>query len=361
MEQPLVTVFIPMYNCEQYISQSLESIINQTYSNLEILIIDDGSTDKTMEIVNSYRDNRIRLIKNKENKGIPYTRNLALLESTGIYMAIMDADDIALPNRIEKQVEFMEENKDIDALGSLFETFSESTNIKRKFKKIIGKVKMNQPKSMASEEIKAGLIFSNRIGNPTALIRLETIKKYNLSYNLDYFVAQDYDMWVQLSKVGRLFILPEVLLKYRFGHSNITKKSKVNKLLKRKRIIDSIHKDILNYYKFELTEEEIKVFNEFFGDDDSQSKINDSTLDNLPKLLAKILKQNRDNRLFNEQLFIKVIRDTVFDILSNRKIGLIKKYYLYIKVCKTSNIRSNIKEMIFLATKHVYKLFFSKN
>ena len=86
----MVTVFIPLYNTEKYIRESLESILNQTYSNLEILIVDDGSTDQSINIVSSFTDSRIRLIKNIENKGIPYTRNVGLNEANGEYMVIMD-------------------------------------------------------------------------------------------------------------------------------------------------------------------------------------------------------------------------------------------------------------------------------
>ncbi|CAG9606590.1 glycosyltransferase family 2 protein [Pseudoneobacillus rhizosphaerae] len=230
MENPLVSVFMPVFNCEKYIKESLESILNQTYSNLEILIIDDGSTDNTIEIISSYNDKRIRLLKNGENKGIPFTRNRGLEESKGKYMAIMDADDIAFLNRIERQVNYMEVNKDIDVVASYFNIFG--GRIKKSYK----------PKLFSPEEISAKLIFSNPIGNSTAFIRLETIKINKLKYNANYFVAQDYDMWVQISKVGKISILPEILLEYRISSNNITKKSTKNSLLQRKRVIDSINK-----------------------------------------------------------------------------------------------------------------------
>lgn len=341
MKQPLVTVFIPLYNCEAYISDALESITNQTYSNIEIVIIDDGSTDNSVEIVNSYSDPRIRLIKNETNKGIPYTRNLGLQESQGKYMAIMDSDDIAYLTRIEKQVDYMETNPSIDAIGSYYEI------IGGRFKKVM------KPKNITSEEIKAGLLFLNRIANPTSFLRLETINKYELEYNPAYFVAQDYDMWVQISKVGELSILPEVLLKYRTGHTNITKKSKSSKTIHRKKINDSIHQDILNFYNFDLTEVELRVFNEFF-DDNYHSEISNSTLNHLPILLTKMVEHNQRNKLFNEKLFSEIIRDTVLVVLNRRKINLKRKLHVYNEVCKVKSFGSITKDLSYMVPKHMY-------
>ncbi|SEP76565.1 Glycosyl transferase family 2 [Virgibacillus subterraneus] len=341
MKQPLVTVFIPLYNCEEYISEALESVINQSYSNIEIVIIDDGSTDNSVNIVNSYTDPRIRLIKNEINRGIPYTRNLGLQESQGKYMAIIDSDDIAYLTRIEKQVNYMENNPNIDGIGTYYEIFG------GRFKKVM------KPKNITSEEIKAGLLFLNRIANPTSFLRLETINKYELRYNPEYFVAQDYDMWIQLSKVGELSILPEVLLKYRTGHTNVTKKSKSSKIIQRKKINDSIHRDILDFYNFDLTEVELRVFNEFFNDN-YQSEISDSTLDHLPRLLTKMVEHNRRNKPFKEELFSEIIRDTVLVVLNRRKIILRRKLRIYDEVCKAKSVRSITRDLSYMVPKHIY-------
>ena len=342
MESPLVTVFMPMYNSEAYIREALESMMNQTYSHIEIIIVDDGSTDGSVEIVNSYQDSRIRLIRNKENKGIPYTRNVGLQAATGKYMAIMDADDISLPHRIERQVDYMEKNQGIDAIGSFYEIFG--GRFKRLFK----------PKNIAPDQMKIALLFSNYIGNPTAFIRLETLKKHDIRYNLDCFVAQDYEMWAQISKVGQLTILPEVLLKYRTGHTNITKKSSVERVMLRKKVIDSIHQDLLSYYGFNLTEEDMVAFNEFFSDI-PQTKISDKTLRTIPKVLTKLVQQNREKGLFKEGLLLKIIHDSVMFSLGNHKVGLLNQLTLYKKVCKVKSITSVPKEMSYIVSKHLYK------
>lgn len=342
MDKPLVSVFIPVYNSEEYIKDALNSIVTQSYTNLEIIIVDDCSTDQSVEIINSFQDSRIRLLRNEENKGIPYNRNLGLKESKGKYMAIMDADDIALPNRIEEQVAFMENHLDIDAIGTYYEMFG--GKVSRTFK----------PNYISPEEIKIQLLFFSQIGNPTAMVRLSTIKEHHITYNPNYFVAQDYDMWVQISKVGKLHILPEVLLKYRTGHSNITKKSQEEKALKRKKIIDSIHRDILEYYNFALTDEELKVYNEFFND--NSSEIRKSSLETLSSLLNKMIEQNRVNRHFKEGLFIKIMQDAVFFAINNHRLSLKNKLSLYKNFKVSKDITTIIKEMGFVFLKHMYRV-----
>lgn len=338
MTSPLVTVFIPLYNCEVYIRETLESIINQTYSNLEILIVDDGSTDDSIEIVKSYKDSRIRLLQNGENKGIPFARNVGLDEAKGKYLAIMDSDDIAYLNRIKKQVNYMEENHHIDAIGSYYKMFGSRIN------------KSVKPTFILPEEIKAGLLFSCPIGNPTSLVRLETIKRNNISYNLDCFVAQDYDFWVQVAKVGNLAIVPEVLLKYRTGHLNITKKTTTSKYVKRKKVIDSIHEDMLNFYDFHFTEEEIGIYNEFFNEN-PQDTISESTIAGIKKVIDKMLEQNRQEQHFDEQVLLKVMGKSIVTFLSNHKLGLGRRINLYNKLC----VSSSVGDLNYLVIKHMYR------
>src|SRR5699024_5828808 len=110
-----------VYNAEKYIKESLESILDQTYLNLEILLVDDGSTDRTVELIESYNDPRINLNKNNKNRGIPYTRNIGLSQAKGKYLAVMDSDDISYETRIEKQVCFLEYHTNVDALGTYYE------------------------------------------------------------------------------------------------------------------------------------------------------------------------------------------------------------------------------------------------
>ena len=108
-----ITVFIALYNAQKYIEQTINSVLNQTFTNFEILIINDASTDDSIKIVEKFKDNRIRLLHNKTNKGICLTRQRGIEEAKGKYIAIIDSDDLAMPSRLEKQFLFLEKNPEI--------------------------------------------------------------------------------------------------------------------------------------------------------------------------------------------------------------------------------------------------------
>ena len=347
MNDPLVTIFMAVYNVENFIKDSIESILNQTYKNFEFLIVDDASTDYSTEILRLYesKDKRIRLIHNEYNMGIPYTRNIGLKEAKGKYIAIMDSDDIALPLRIEKQVKFMENNHEIDVLGTDYEVFG--SKIKRKVRN----------KCITPDELKIKFLFNCAIHNPTAMLRKETLDNYKLNYNLNYFVAQDYDIFAQLSKIGKMEILPEILYKYRVGHSNITSKSLNNKIAKRKQILSTIHMDLLNYYNFNLTDEELEIYNILFFDNPSHEFINELVLDKIVELLDNIVKQNCQKDIFKTHLFKKVLLDSVRVAISNLRINLNKKLKLYSKICETLETKETFDHKLYLITKSAYYSF----
>lgn len=336
MTEPLVSVFIPVYNAEKYIAESLESILNQTYDNLEILLVDDGSTDRSVEIIKSYNDPRIRLIQNEKNMGIPYTRNVGLDHANGKYMAIMDSDDISLPDRIEKQVRFLEGNPDIDVVGTFYYKFNEKSS--RKIK-----LKYTKP-----EEIEIVLLFYSPISNPSSMVRLDTVKKHNIRYNLNYFVAQDYGFWADLTKFGgKIAVIPEFLLKYRTGHENITKRSNVKKRERRKQVLRSIHKGLLDYIGIHLSDEELAVYSEFYSY--NYWTVND--IDLLETTINKLKKWNQTtNHIFDKKLFMKILDHSTLIGVSNQKLSLQEKINLY----RNFVSEKNFMDFSYIIMKHFY-------
>src|ERR1700681_1475187 len=129
VKTPLVSVVLPVYNGERYLTQSINSILFQTYSNWELIIINDGSSDNTENLILNYPDKRIKYISNDGNKGIIYSLNKGLEKAKGEFIARLDADDVALPFRIEKQVEFLTENTDYAMCGSYFQTIDSNGKI----------------------------------------------------------------------------------------------------------------------------------------------------------------------------------------------------------------------------------------
>lgn len=325
MSQPLVTVFIPVFNSEKYIIECIESITNQSYENLEILIIDDGSQDKTIELIESIEDSRIRLLQNDENRGIPYTRNRGLNEARGKYMAIMDSDDTSYLDRIKKQVDFLESNSDIDVVGSFY---SKSYSDK--------KTRIIKTEIINHDQMKYKLMFFSPLSNPSTMVRLSTAKDNNISYNPNYFVAQDYDFWIQISKVGKLSILPEALIEYRTGHDNITSRSKREKLLMRNDIINSIHADILGHYNIKFTEEQLEQYNTLF----SQNPM--IPLDkNIIKEISIILadwKKNLDPT--NQEIFDVVLERSILSGLGYQRMILKDKVNIYKEISPKNSLKS---------------------
>lgn len=342
MNFPLVTVFMPVYNCEKYIRQSIESILNQTYKNIDLLIIDDGSTDNSIEIIKSYNDSRIRLLCNDKNEGIPYTRRRGIENARGEYFALMDADDISHPQRIYSQVMFLNENIDTDVVCSYYKTFGRKIN--RIFKSY------NRP-----EENKIGLLFHNPIGNPTAMIRLNSLNKNNIKYNKDYFVAQDYDLWAQISKCGCISTIPKVLLKYRVGHENITKKTQTKKRLERKKVIDKIHNELLDYYNFNLNDFEKNIFNNLFDDND-MNLLEEKEITNMRLLIKKLNKINLEKKIFEHLCFSKIMNDRILKRINSCKINIKSKIVIYISLID-DNFISRLKNIFLIVIRYIYCYF----
>lgn len=202
---PKISVVMPVYNTkEEWLREAIESILNQSYKDFEFIIIDDGS-DKSIEpIVNSYNDARIVLIR-QENQGIAKSLNYGFKISKGEYIAIMDSDDISMPERFEKQVTFLDNNPKITVLGSWFEAFP---------KKEVCKHPKN-PKYLDFTKFCC-------IAHPSVMLRRLGFKKYNLYYNPKY-KCEDYELWSRAVRILDFYNLQEVLLKYRVHSSNASK------------------------------------------------------------------------------------------------------------------------------------------
>ena len=207
---PKVTVFIPAYNREKYIGDAIESVLAQTYTDFEILLIDDGSTDSTVEIMGSYTDPRLRIIRNEKNLGIPKTRNKGIENARGQYIAMLDSDDRAYPTRLEKQVAFLDRNPDFAQVGSWCRMMDEQGRPLKKTKR--------QP--ILPDDIDAQLLFRCSLSNRSIMGRTELLREFG--YRNDFPRCQDYDLHVKLAKKYKLGNLPECLVYGRIHPEQIT-------------------------------------------------------------------------------------------------------------------------------------------
>ena len=191
---------MPVYNSSVFINEAIESILNQTYNDFELIIIDDCSTDNTKEIVKSYTDPRIILISKTENSGISKSLNLGIQHSKGKYIARMDGDDISLPTRFQTQYDLLETNNKIILCGTWYHILNSNETIKH-------------PTNF--EEIKLAFLNYNAIGHPTVMFRNSVFKKADLHYDPEQEPAEDYDLWIRSLKYGQIVNIPIPLYKYR--------------------------------------------------------------------------------------------------------------------------------------------------
>jgi glycosyltransferase involved in cell wall biosynthesis len=203
MTLPLVSVLLPVYNGEAYMKEAVESILNQSYKNFELLIINDGSTDNSVEIIESYKDVRIRLVHNETNLKLIATLNKGLALARGEYLARMDCDDVSLPERLSKQVAFMHEHPEIGICGTWSKTFGA---VKKSWRTCF---------PVRHIDIVAHLVFNTAISHPTAMFDMKRFRTLNLKYDTAALHAEDYDLWVNASGHFDLGNVPEVLFLYR--------------------------------------------------------------------------------------------------------------------------------------------------
>jgi len=205
-----VSIVLPVYNAEKYLHECLYSIVKQTFSDFELLVIDDGSTDNSIDVIKRYSDKRIRLIMNQHD--FVGSLNCGLKEANGKYIARMDADDIMFPHRLQTQFDFMESHLEIDVCGSYVESFGDvQTIIKRPVK---------------HEDIICSMLLLNPLMHPTVMIRNATLQQSGCLYLKGYPCAEDYKLWTELASKGYKFAnIPEPLIHYRISDQQVTRKS----------------------------------------------------------------------------------------------------------------------------------------
>lgn len=205
---PLVSISMPAYNSESYIAEAIESVLAQTYTNFELIIVDDGSIDGTREVINRYQDARIIKIFSENNQGLIATRNKIASIARGKYLALLDADDRAFPDRLQLQVDFLEKDG-IDICGADHWTLNQSN----------GAIKPSKQRH-SNADIHALLTVCSPLCNPVIMGKLEVFKRF--PYKTSYMHAEDYCLWTEIALAGYRFAnIEKKLIVYRL-HSTQT-------------------------------------------------------------------------------------------------------------------------------------------
>lgn len=213
MNDVAVSVILPAYNCEKFIGKAIQSVLDQTFTGFELVIINDGSTDGTESVILSFNDPRIIYMKNNGNKGLVFSLNHAIDLSKGAYIARMDADDICRPERLVTQKDFLDKHDDITVIASTIELINENDEES-------GTWELDR-KTITPAQIENQMLYENCIAHPTVMIRADVLKKFK--YNPRQLNIEDYDLWLRLLSHGfKISKISEPLLRYRIHGNSIT-------------------------------------------------------------------------------------------------------------------------------------------
>jgi len=206
-EGPLISVILPVFNAAPYVAEAIQSILAQTCENFELLIVDDASDDESGSIIRLFSDSRIVRLDNEVNRGLSFSLNRGMRHARGVFLARMDADDISLPDRFARQVDYLQKHPDVAVCGSWMETFGDG-----------GETVWKVPEH--HDAIVSRLVFESALCHPTVMVRRSLLVDAGLEYSEEYRLAQDFELWSRCFRSLRFANIQEVLLRYRLhGHN----------------------------------------------------------------------------------------------------------------------------------------------
>ncbi len=275
-----------VHNGATYLKEAIDSVLNQTFSNFEYIIINDASSDRTHDIIKTYTDERINYIINPENLGLTKSLNKAISMAQGKYIARMDADDICQPDRLSEQVLYMESNSDIGICGTNFE--------------VIGKKKRSHfPLDHETINIK---LFQgiNPLAHPSVIIRKELFIDKKIFYDENIKYAQDYKLWVDAVKHIKLANISDILLKYRIHNNQIS----ASKNKEQKQVVEFICIEQVKELMPSISDNEINTHLNFIH----EKKIIDiACIDSIQNWAYKLIRRNRQVNKYDLAIFEKEI------------------------------------------------------
>lgn len=310
---------MPVYNSELFVGEAIKSILGQSFGDFECIVVDDGSTDRSFEILSDFKDSRIRVLKNEKNRGIVYSRNRGLNEMKGQFYAPFDSDDVARPDKFEKQFDFLKHNPNFAMLGSWACLVDENG----KHAKVCWKLKAHP------EAIPSIMLFRNYFVHSTLLVRKNAIPKHQYLSGLD--VVEDYRFCLDIALENPVWNYQGFLLDYRV-HQKSAMRSDVQRM---KNQDIKIYTHIFNLLNIELSDEQVNCILTLKGDD----RIRDlKILDAIHSLLLLILEQNIKLRIFDQGQLQKTVANRWIKACSLAKHHPVKMLGKMMSSPLTSNI-----------------------
>lgn len=290
MQNPHVSIVMPVYNSGQFVAESIRSLLDQTYRDFELIIVDDGSTDDSAEIISGFADQRIRILTNKKNKGIVFSRNKGLAEIHGKYYAPFDSDDIARKDKLEKQIKYLDAHPEIALIGSWATLINELGAPYGKNWKL-----NSQP-----ELIPSIMLFRNYFVHSSVMTRRQAIA--NTIYEPGFDVVEDYRFCADLAFCHPVAIFPDYLLKYRIHNESAMR-------INNQRMVEQdvkIYRYLFDKLGIKLSETDLNCIFVMKGN----SKIEDfDLLQQIHQFLLNILNQNLMHDFFNHHHLQKTVAD----------------------------------------------------
>lgn len=287
---PRVSVILTVYNRASMVRDAIDSLLAQTFTDFEIVVVDDGSTDGSVDLIKSIDDPRIRLIAHERNKGTPTARNSGLEAATGEYIAWLDSDDLARPKRLERQVAYLDANPSIAMVGTLVGAIR--ANGRRRWTR--------QSRPLSHDEIVSMLQFRTPMLQSSIMGRAEILKQY--PYRLEFPVCQDLDMFIRLTRDHRVANMPEVLVDRRFHEGQVVRQ-RAAKIVDRKRVL---FRDLLARLGIEPTDEELDRHIRLGRI--NKAPINREFLEWSRHWLERIVEANRASRIYDDRALGRTVR-----------------------------------------------------
>lgn len=285
---PFISVIMPVFNGEKYLREAIDSVLAQTYTNFELLLINDGSTDKSKEIILSYKDSRIRYIENEKNLKLIATLNKGIDLATGDYIARMDSDDVILPNRLEVQMRYMLKHPQVDLCSVWAYVITEEG-------KRIGKLKgIDSPKL-----INCSLFFTNPINHPGIMCKSKVLKENKYQFFLH---AEDLELWIGLRDRGYCMAnIPRYLYLYRWYGNNVSNSNAEFQLSQKKELLK---RQLVLFLGRVVTESELKMhflsYELFRWNNKSTCRLDEGLMNEEKKWLEYLSNQNKKVKKFSQ-------------------------------------------------------------
>ena len=297
--KPLISVIMSVYNEEQYLCDAIDSILAQTVTDFELIIVDDGSTDRTREILAGYHDPRIRVLYNEENCGLTVNLNHALDAAEGQFIARMDGDDIAHPDRFAKELEYLEQHPELELISCRTKTF--------------GNENLQSDITGDPEYLRCRMLVRPVLAHPGFMVRGEVFRELGYRYDESFRQAQDYDLAARLTRQYSIGICPEVLLEYRAHEGQVSSKAGGKQFQN----ADRVRERLLRELGIELTETEWEIYHQLVLEKSSEDV---AVYVQTVRIIDRIVEQNDKLAIYDGMVLKNTLGRIVADWIIRSKV-----------------------------------------